>query len=340
MQFMPETGTHTQSRAQREAEVLLLLKERLHHPHIIDVLFAFEETLPSGFVVMNLIFPYCRHDLHDLLYDQSVKEVHQLFAPPTEDASLLSHGLWEAIVNIVGAVHSVHNLSAEQPGIKDDERVYAGHFDLKPGNIVVDVKNGKASLLLTDFGNAEIKYLQPEQSSGLPARAATPDYAPPESSDPQAILKKSYDTWSLGCILLEVMVFVTHSNESHEHSPVRQFSISRQETRRGIQDAAFWCGHAPSFELRKAVKQKLWLLREKCKSDPGHMLRVIDAIETKMLRVTAADRKSLIECMDDLQGTPEPRFAFFFEEGQKLIMPRLAQMYAVLFCDMLIIVNH
>jgi serine/threonine protein kinase len=88
-------------------------------------------------------------------------------------------------------------------------RRYMFHHDLKPGNILRFFENGLPIWKIADFGNARIKDLPIDELTGTvhtdENRFGTYTYRPPEyfngSNQPHG---RSFDVYSLGCVLLEL----------------------------------------------------------------------------------------------------------------------------------------
>lgn len=95
-----------------------------------------------------------------------------------------------------------------------DGRYYGRHGDLKPKNILWfkehpnhDVDD-MGTLVITDFGEAEMN--TQDSRSGKPNNnlALTLTYCSPESQVPGGQISRSYDIWSLGCVYLEFLTWL------------------------------------------------------------------------------------------------------------------------------------
>jgi serine/threonine protein kinase len=197
--------------------LLFLAREENHHPKIIKMYFAFE-MLEDGIDTINLIFPKYPGSLEDILNERLP------FNPPefSPDSSVfrfsaINHWLWEEIVELLVGVQFLHDKllwhnKDQSIGTGEAQAIIIGHFDLKPANILVNQQN---HLIITDFGLARIKAIESRstQTTGLEGRAGTLGYSAPESAGTEWInLSRSYDIWSMACIILEAVVFILPGN--------------------------------------------------------------------------------------------------------------------------------
>ncbi|KAF8535324.1 hypothetical protein BDD12DRAFT_855891 [Trichophaea hybrida] len=190
--------TEADRRTAAEAERDNLDKvSRLEHPHIIDVL----KTYRHG-SMLNFVFPLAKGNLWEFLRGQKDFEkplTHTVSPNPGSASSaknLLESKIWEDMIGIADALH--HILTE----CKDDSYSYLGrHCDLKPANILVH--NG--TLKITDFGQAQFKIKTDRGSSRITGHSGDQTYLPPEYELGKFPIV--YDVWSLGCILLEVLVY-------------------------------------------------------------------------------------------------------------------------------------
>jgi serine/threonine protein kinase len=79
------------------------------------------------------------------------------------------------------------------------------HRDLKPGNVLVEVVDGRAIARVTDFGVAKLLDPVPGQSVTLPGLpVGTPGYMAPEQLRDASSVDARADIFALGCLLYEL----------------------------------------------------------------------------------------------------------------------------------------
>jgi len=145
-------NTHFFDRFANEAEIL----RRLEHPNIVR-LFEFEREDDFAFIVMQWV------DGSNLR--QILNKSHRVLS--LEDCS-------RVLGSVCSALHYAH-----------ENKIY--HCDIKPANIMLDIKGNTFDTLLTDFGVAQLAdhvggggtpaYMAPEQITGGEIDARTDVYA-------------------------------------------------------------------------------------------------------------------------------------------------------------------
>jgi serine/threonine protein kinase len=243
---------------------------------------------------INLVFPKYPGTLEDVLLERWGPGRRSQFSSKFR-GSRLNHWLWEEAVDIVGALDYVHN-----PGRFNGENVIMAHFDLKPANILVD-KEGH--LVITDFGIARIKSLATGNTTGLLGGAGTSTYAPPEGNKSSTqSLNRAYDIWSMGCILLEIILFVLYDKgPKNNTSDVEVFATARLEegVKRGVQlDQSFWKEGKHGASLKDCVDERLKQLE---KLDDAYLKLAVKEIRTSMLNTTASNRHTAKDCHASLR---------------------------------------
>lgn len=201
-EFKPhQNGSHS---AELELRNLSVLK-RLKHPNIIELLGAYTYRGKH-----NLIFPLAQGgSLADL-----IRGPRPLNFRRDEDIIIALAGLCSAIC----IVHEQFSDNQTLLGI-------GCHHDLKPANILVD--NGK--FLLADFGLSRFK--DTSEDSQTSYKSVGGFYVAPECEnindvgDTKARIGRSSDIWSLGCIILETLVYMKEGPEG-----VAGFSEDRKYT--------------------------------------------------------------------------------------------------------------
>lgn len=170
--------------AERES---LKLVNQLRDRHIVRLLTSFEHAGEgSDARPFNLIFPKATTNLEKYLrnveHDLGQQNFTNVFAAP----------IWSQTLGVMKALQNMHNNLGGK---------WALHLDLKPANILVDLQNGDAHFMITDFGLASIR--DPARAgSSMPGAAGDEAYSPPERK-----MSRKYDIWSMGCILLEILTY-------------------------------------------------------------------------------------------------------------------------------------
>lgn len=188
-----------------ESEVEMLKRFNGHvHPHLVTLLASF-----THMGINNLIFPWAECDLFFYWEDNE--------APSTADDILWLSG---QVLGLATALNLIHN-----PPWKDDStRKYARHGDLKPENILwfKSINDSRGILVITDLGLASINSKKSRSLTRNDAIAFTPAYRPPECDIEDGYISRSFDIWSLGCLLLEMISWMLGGWEL-----VESFSVER-----------------------------------------------------------------------------------------------------------------
>lgn len=322
---------------------LLKAINRLENPNIAKMLFAFEvrERIRTR---VSIVFKHYEFNLGNILHSDR-RPLLEIFdnAGVFGDEGALRHGLWKAMLAIVGAVIAIQTFGTGDvnPHSRPDS-VNSGHFDIKPANILIEMREGRsARLLLTDFDRAVImnnsSIGDPDQLEGGPG---SHDYAPPEvqarpGSSGSSILRKSYDIWSLGCVLLEVLVLLRSSSDSDGSWAFLSARQSRSASEAEC-DAAFWSEDVSRiFHLRPAVENRL----SRLESSQNESLSRVSRTIRKMLSVDHERRPDLEDCLRDFRNiVPPSRIDWIPRDARELMETELPQMDTT--CNTLRVVTH
>ncbi|PNP84163.1 hypothetical protein FNYG_02851 [Fusarium nygamai] len=162
---------------------------------------------------MHFLFPFIQANLSNVLRNSNNKCPGHLREKLTEGDILVDHWLWKEIEGVSRALSAFHN-EMKNPFKDVKGNVVALHFDLKPANILV---TDDRKLKITDFGQSIIQIIDNDRAKDLPHNTSgNPRYEPPEarpssqhltkSSDDELMVSLNYDVWSLGCIMVEVLI--------------------------------------------------------------------------------------------------------------------------------------
>lgn len=190
--------------------------QHLDHPNILPLLATYTQ---EG--VTNFLLPLAEEGDLDTLLKSSPKP-----------ESFVGYSVcYEALHGLASALESLHGFKLEDLDIK----LIGHHHDIKPKNVLVRDKR----FILADFGLSKLK---DGSNSKSPFKVGQGHYLAPECEDGDAKFKKgivgrSSDIWSLGCIMLEVIVFMVGDADS-----LSQFR-ERRKFKRGLwTTSTFFCG--------------------------------------------------------------------------------------------------
>ena len=224
----------------------------LEHPNILPLLTSFTyENVPNFLVTLAE-----GGDLERFLNsDQRPNEF-------TENSCF-----YDALSGLSSALETLHSYKSD---ILADMIGY--HHDLKPKNILVS----KERFVLADFGLSRLKTGEDSQT---PFKIGQGHYLAPECEDFQNDFSKgrigrASDVWSLGCIMLEVFVFMIEGKNG-----LTNFRERRAFKRGFLKTRTFFCDMSLNPEVERklseledveqtAVKDAVFLLRQILTIDP------------------------------------------------------------------------
>jgi serine/threonine protein kinase len=288
---------------ENEKDLLDQLVE-LRNPNITVPLAAWEQ---SG--IFYMLFPKAECSLKTFLNEQS--------APSTSDETFLQ--LVQQLINLSHALDSIHNLRGplvgaqtqrtNEPQQADSQgltvpldrltiRQQTGyHHDLKPDNILI-FPGGMWTI--NDFGTARIHEAVANSSYRTPnLNGGEATYAPPDYES-RGESSRPYDIWSLGCIFLEVLIWLFSSGSGKGLADFATQRMLDEGESVGV-TGAFWHMKEGRPKLRPSVKKQFEQLKMDAK-DKSQFLTLVNLTE-KMLspdsnrRPEAGQIRSRLEAM-------------------------------------------
>jgi serine/threonine protein kinase len=200
---------------------MLVELNKLDNKHLIKLLFAFTQNKEP-----SLIFPLAEYSLDTYFkendprkYTKEKKARHTAWI--FEQFSGLAHGLSQ--------VHE--NKQTRRAELSSDENAIGYHHDLKHPNILLfhayEVGKHPFEALELEFGRLQIsdfglgKFRTKFEGTGTDTIQGTITYRAPEVDpdiDPKEKPKQNrkYDIWCIGCMLLELLVWLFHGPEGYE----------------------------------------------------------------------------------------------------------------------------
>ncbi len=236
--------------------------------------------------IIKLLASFSCSDYHGLLFPWAEMNLHEVFADniSSSEESFAETWILRQMTGLAQGLSVIH----QRPDLHDGNILYGRHGDLHPLNILL-VKtlddpsiNEKGVLQLSSMGQVEF-FRSPEEFS-IPKNAGM--YEAPECQLEHAA-GPSYDMWSLGCIFLEMLVWLSSGSQG-----LHQFSRARLNPDpiygERVQDDYFFTllakeGKYVGAELRPSVKS--WIRRCQGHWETGSVFRkVLCIIEGHMLQ--------------------------------------------------------
>lgn len=136
----------------------------------------------------------------------SLRDFYERSPRPTLNATFVKQVLWQ-LLGLSSALNKLHNYKKHD---KDDGSYR--HGDLKPENILRFNNGTEVGLLkISDLGLAKHHIYETGLRGPTVTRHGTPLYEPPEVIlEPEIARSRQYDIWSMGCVLLELLVWLMY----------------------------------------------------------------------------------------------------------------------------------
>ncbi|KAF3940878.1 hypothetical protein ABW19_dt0209552 [Dactylella cylindrospora] len=218
----------------------------LKNPNIIEMFCWYTTKKEGDKKEFTYVFPFMDASLQDILGGKDDIPEHLKYQPST---SLYHSRMWQEMVDVTAGLVAIHNPDSNtliKNGLQPVPGGWLGyHFDIKPSNILVD-STGK--FLITDFGLSVFKKrgsdetsTRAEESDFLYGQPGTPAYQPPgvqfvpgilppgesQSQFDVPKLRRTYDVWSLACVMTEVITFVLGYDNEIGPAAVASFKNKR-----------------------------------------------------------------------------------------------------------------
>lgn len=288
-----DVGPQTQADFREESRTLELLS-RFPHPNIVTHIAAW--TQGEKFY---MLFPLAESNLREFLQRPS---------PDLTKTTMIS--IISQMRGVADGIRHLHNL---RPSIGDAK--YAGyHHDLKPANILVfpidaaSVTDGESGLVfkISDFGTAKLRTIR----SGSFSRNNSLSNDELGQGDvtygaPDFVLEgrtsRPYDLWSLGCIFLEILIWLLGSPHSSLDEFHAQLFENPESFSRLVKDSAFWyVSQKGKVHLKPTVVEELGFLGNYCHERTvfAALLRLIG----RLLVILPSDRLTVSELVNSLDA--------------------------------------
>lgn len=203
--------------------------------------------------------------------------------------------LLRQLVGLADAIEELHHYMVEEDNNPEPS---IRHGDMKPENILCfkskDGGKDTPRLVISDVGLAKIHNKATELRSMMAPTAATKRYEAPELGiNPNTPMSRRFDIWSLGCIYLEVIIWLLYGPEKLQAFADAESPFYDIE---GIQSLSLRVPGRSEGTARVHPKVTEWItyIREedwRC-ADETAVQRLIDLITNRLLVVSLGDDKS------------------------------------------------
>ena len=199
----------------------------LEHPDILPLLTSYTY---NG--VPNFLLPLVKGgDLEKML---NSKQRPKCFV---QDVSF-----YNALSGLASALVTLHEYKSDALGAE----MIGYHHDLKPKNVLVD----GSRFVLSDFGLSKLKAGEDSRTS---FKRGQGHYLAPECEDlerdfSKGIISRASDIWSLGCIMLEVVIFIVGGANA-----LSMFREQRTIKQGFLTTKTFFCGKSINPEVEKKM---------------------------------------------------------------------------------------
>jgi serine/threonine protein kinase len=176
--------------------------------------------------LINLLLTYHYRDQYHLLFDWADgnlldywKKQYPLSGDPARDCKF-ARWVCEQWLGVVEGLQAIHkytshpSLPSRETKDPSNPRVHGRHGDLKPENILwfkrprsrQDTTDNLGSFVISDFGLTMFHHNKTKSQVNPSNLARSPTYRPPEY-DVRKIVSQKCDIWSLGCVMLEFLIW-------------------------------------------------------------------------------------------------------------------------------------
>ncbi|CAE7186975.1 hypothetical protein P3342_008649 [Pyrenophora teres f. teres] len=249
----------------RELNAYTILHSGMDHDnHIIKCYGTFECLDSSGNPTYNLLLEHAECDLAE----------YWAKTTPMGDTQEEARS-WKLMFSMASALQQVHQ--TRQIGTQHLQGV---HFDLKPDNILY-TRNGQWKLC--DFGFTKFTNVRGSMKSRIYVDGGTRKYQAPESKYSSPV-NQPYDIWSMGCVMLELLVWIHGDYGIYRASEKPQ--TTSNYTKRNCGRSGFHNG----FGILPSIKGWFQRLKNRNTDEKSITRRTLDIVENHLLVIDPSHR--------------------------------------------------
>lgn len=264
---------------EKEIDTLKVMRD-LGHDHLIEAIFAYKQGLER-----YIVFPWAQGG--------NLRQFWRKTPRPSTRENV--QWAWKQIRGLSDGLSKLHGEGTR-------------HGDLKPENILsfrIGSEPGSDNLVIADVGIAKFHADETaiRQAEGKPTtnKYGTLRYAPPKTeigtSESGGQISRKYDSWSLGCILLEFIIWLLHGNNG-----LSEFENEQHQDIQPVKMSSFWVeGHNRNPLLHPVVSR--WIKKELPKRHrrESALQDLLKLVAIKLLVIDVDSRRYVSEFCQGLQ---------------------------------------
>ncbi|KAK1657021.1 kinase-like domain-containing protein [Colletotrichum godetiae] len=272
------------NRQEFDQEVKHLKRFGGRHPHIVTLLATFTRRT-NGTTEYLLLFPWAECDLLKFWERQSsLERNHEFF-------------LWVVgqICGIAEALSYIHDPNDTDHLDANGKRLYGRHGDIKPENILWFKSRGRGTLVLSDLGLTRTHGQESRSNRPGAEIPVSPNYRPPECDieGNEGRISRSFDIWTLGCLILEFIVWTLDGWKGYQEFKHRRMSpyINCHDTPIYFEIVRV-SDENYAFNIKRSVTEEFDRLRghEKCSQLISDLLALV---QNRMLIVQSVNHRRI-----------------------------------------------
>jgi serine/threonine protein kinase len=183
------------------------------------------------------------------------------------------------------------------------------HGDLKPANILYFTENGRGILKIADLGVARFHMQETNRRHGKTTTvASTMTYEGPEAYINNRPRSRTFDCWSMGCIILEFVVWILHGPRALEgFERARKWSIDVRYSyyRPTIASIPAHAELVDVMEVHPVAHRAMKHLRENPRCAGSALEKLVNLVNEKLLKIDPAHRIKAGDLHRELQAIAE-----------------------------------
>ncbi|KAH7155790.1 kinase-like domain-containing protein [Dactylonectria estremocensis] len=201
-----------------------------------------------------------------------------------------------SLKQLVGLAHALQQLHS----------IGFRHGDIKPSNIFLFIENGTGTLKIADMGVSKEHKQDTDLRVGVTiTTASTRAYEAPEANHhkkSRTPRSRKYDCWSMGCIILEFVVWLLYDSRALESFKTTRNSELHEYYRLKSSAQGDDIEWQDAMERHPKVDEAIQYLRDDARCKNTALEDLVNLVDSKLLRIDKEERLTAAELHRELQA--------------------------------------